>query len=151
MVSISKNGKSINFVVLGYQYPDIIEGIYDPNWLNIRIKVHDELYSWEKTDPALTSWELKEISEWFSSLAIGETPNDKLIHFIEPCIAFQYEYRNNMREITFLFAAEMFPPDIDRANPYSVSFQLSKEELADLANQFTKEASLFSVRGDVLE
>lgn len=148
MILLHQNENSVELSIDGYQYPSKDEGLYDCNWLNIRLRAKDKDREWQKKDPSLLSWEFAQIAEWFATLAKGNEPKDKLISFIEPCLAYEYQRQGDAIEISFLFTCEMAPPDADRSCPYSIRFLLNGSELTELSRQFAEEAKRFPPRGD---
>ncbi len=54
--------------ITNYQYPDINFGDWDGNWLLIYLNVKSNVGHWQTIDPSLTTWEVKELIDWFADL-----------------------------------------------------------------------------------
>ncbi|GAB3249649.1 WapI family immunity protein [Kineosporia babensis] len=100
----SADGARVRLRPVGYQLPDATGG-YDANWLIIGGTVDlANGRTWTFTDPALLTWEARELGDWLAEAAHGRVevvtddqaaalPDDDASHdaaaiFIEPNLAF---------------------------------------------------------------
>jgi hypothetical protein len=74
-------------IIVGYQFPEIENEMYDSNWLVISIKASVPRGSWTATHPSLLTWEVKRLAEWLRAVAENE-PVEPEQHFIEPNLSF---------------------------------------------------------------
>jgi len=119
--------------VIGYQFCDAPGDRFDDNWLIVRIKVQDEKNgNWEKEDPALLTFEVKELIDWFENLDL-ESNEEKDISFTEPNLEFLYMGKGH---IQVLLDLEFLPPGLraewtyeKNLSAYSVDFLLNKNDI----------------------
>lgn len=137
---IGTNKQHVEIESLGYQFPDADElakrakeqnphmddktiaqmGIYDLNWLNIRIKVVTPDLKWEKTDPALDTSDLEKLADWF------KTRRSKKIWFTEPCLEIErLTKKGNLYQFDFTFAYNFSSPK----GPITVRIEATKDQV----------------------
>jgi hypothetical protein len=61
------NNQFVELSIQGYQFPEITDE-WDSNWLLVRIDVKLNKRHWNKTDPAITTFELKWLIDWFKNI-----------------------------------------------------------------------------------
>jgi hypothetical protein len=103
----SADGTRVRLRPVGYQFPnaEAADGDYDANWLVIGGSVHlADGRAWTFTDPALLTWEARQLGVWLAGAAYGqvevvspeqaavlpdddESPDGAAI-FVEPNLAF---------------------------------------------------------------
>jgi len=69
----SADGTRVRLRPVGYQFPDAVGD--DANWLIIAgdVRLADGR-AWTFTDPALLTWEARELGEWLADVAHGRVP-----------------------------------------------------------------------------
>jgi hypothetical protein len=137
------NDQTVEFRLINYQYPEIEFGDWDGNWLLIYLKVKSDLGHWQTTDPSLTTWEVKQLIDWFTSLANNEKIKWNPIEFTEPNLSFEYfETKDKNIRFRLRFALESRPQAANDDDEYFVDFDYSQEELkkvsADLILELEK-------------
>ena len=88
---LSKAGKSMEFTISGYQYPEIefAQGKcgYDANWLVCEVKYTDGNHSEMYRDPSLETYDLREITESLEEIIEGKE-EVYVSEFMEPNLQF---------------------------------------------------------------
>jgi hypothetical protein len=78
---------SLSLTILGYQFPELKDALYDSNFLKIQIDVVAPRGSWMATDHCLLTYEVSQIADWFDEIAAGN-PAPTQLGFIEPMLNF---------------------------------------------------------------
>ncbi len=88
---LSKAGKSMEFTISGYQYPEIefTQGKcgYDANWLVCEVKYTDGNHSETYRDPSIETYDLREIKESLEEIIDGKD-EVYVSEFMEPNLQF---------------------------------------------------------------
>lgn len=91
MIEFKNENEYIRFCVKGYQYPDqkAITNEYDANWLMMSYELNLKNRHWQRLDPSLLIWELRELANWLKKLK-SDNPNpvSKELKFTEPNLSF---------------------------------------------------------------
>ena len=91
MIELKNNSDYIRFFIKGYQYPDLktVTNEYDANWVFLSYTINLKGRRWERTDPSLLIWELRELAAWLGKMK-SDNPNpvSKEMNFTEPNISF---------------------------------------------------------------
>lgn len=164
MIKVEKDGKKFQIDVLDYEFPNREDtgGIpteqqleemggrdYDANWLNIGFECYDKKYEWKAVDPCLLSWELEDLMDWFVNLAEDRDVENAApqMAFTEPCFGIlQKRLDENNFKLRFVLAYETAPPEEYHNGEYFMDFVLSRQELADIANNIAMAAAAFPER-----
>jgi hypothetical protein len=87
----SASGNAFELVVVGYENPDITEGLWESNWLVVSgtVALGDE--SWTFVEPCVTTFELGDLADWLEKLADGAVDPPQ-IAFTEPNLEFSYSH-----------------------------------------------------------
>lgn len=64
------DGSEIDLRLTRYQFPEITDEKWDANWLMIALRVQAPQGSWHTVDPALLTWEVQELADWFEALGM---------------------------------------------------------------------------------
>jgi len=83
------DNQTVELKITNYQYPDINDGDWDGNWLNIYLDVKSKVGHWQTVDPSLTTWEVQELINWFDTLSINLQPEYADMSFTEPNLSFE--------------------------------------------------------------
>ncbi|MCY1044332.1 hypothetical protein OV208_23640 [Corallococcus sp. bb12-1] len=79
------DGTHFGLRILGYQFP---QGGSAANWLNIEIDAAFASVAWRATDPALETFEVRSLANWFEALAEARPAQDAK-SFLEPNLKFE--------------------------------------------------------------
>lgn len=142
-----RNDYSLKLTLMGYQFPSLKDKEYDSNWLNIRIDVRHPDGDWTAVDPALLTYEVQEIADWFRHLAAGQ--RDELsIGFLEPCLEFNVEMNEDSSEVLKVKLAHEFSPptSTDFDDEFEMSFPLAKLNLIKAAEDLERELARYPQR-----
>jgi hypothetical protein len=99
---------AFELTILGYQFPELDQALYDSNWLMVQVKVIHPQGTWQATDPALLTYELRKLITWLSQLATGNFSQREL-DFLEPNLAFALKLENQHPYLYIYFEMEMRP------------------------------------------
>jgi hypothetical protein len=88
-------GTHFGLRILGYQFP---QGGDSANWLNIEVDAAFSSGEWKAVDPALETFEVALLADWFDALAAGEPTGDEM-YFIEPNLEFKRINRTGARTL----------------------------------------------------
>src|SRR5260370_25625077 len=84
---------------------------WDANWLNVRMVARDGGRHWTRTEPALLTWDLYRLINWFRAAAdaeLGTQPMD-VYSGLEPSLQFEARVKKTTR-IRALFSDQFAPP-----------------------------------------
>ena len=147
MIFTSSEDMSFELRVIGYQFPAEQIADYDSNWLNIRIDVRHSLGHWSRTDPALLTYEVQRLAEWFIALAAGDRAQTQR-SFLEPNLSFEL-VGDDTEKLRISFRLEFSPPWTQGGHgeerPY-VEFPLGGINLEAAAASLLEELSRFPQR-----
>lgn len=140
----NKKNELIRFRSLGYQYPESDDTSYDGNWLNIQIELISEKSRFQVVDPSLLTWELKEISAWFSDLSTSKLKQSSELRFMEPNLKFTSVPTSSENYIIGIhLSAES---NFNKEDELVISFSKRKKECNLLASLFLEEYLKFPER-----
>jgi len=137
----------VEFKITNYQYPDIISGDWDGNWLLIYLNVKSNVGHWQTIDPSLTTWEIKQLIEWFADLSNNKKLKYKLLDFTEPNLSFEHiGFNGNKCIIRLRFALESRPQSAVEDKEYFVDFEYNTNEIKQIVIDLTNELKKFPER-----
>jgi hypothetical protein len=143
------SGNAFELVIVGYENPDITEGVWESNWLVVSGEVRTSDESWRFVDSCVTTFELADLAAWLEGLDSGalESPTRT---FAEPNLEFSYSPTPDP-VLRVRFAHESAPPrlkDTD-AKAEGVVMEIRLEELdAQAAAAELRDALIdFPIRG----
>lgn len=55
--------------VVDYQFPDLHDQAWDADWLLLHLRLQLGDQQWERTDPAITTFELQDLTAWLGEVA----------------------------------------------------------------------------------
>ena len=147
MLIAGKDGQQVDIKILGYQYPDNSNNEWDANWLRIYLNVKSNVGQWQTVDPSLTSWEFKQLTEWFADLASDKKTIQNEITFTEPNLSFYIIKKPGDRKIIQIrFDLESRPQSSSDDKDYFIDFNFSKQDLATISADLKKEYDKFPIR-----
>jgi hypothetical protein len=89
MIFSGVDDQTVELRITNYQYPDVIAGDWDGNWLNIYLNVKSNVGHWQTVDPSLTTWEVQNLIDWFRDLSNNKKPEYIDLGFTEPNLSFE--------------------------------------------------------------
>ncbi len=133
--------------ITNYQYPDINFGDWDGNWLLIYLNVKSNVGHWQTIDPSLTTWEVKELIDWFADLSNNKRIKNKRLDFTEPNLSFEHiGSMKNKCLVRLRFELESRPQSAIDDKEYFVDFEFSSREIKQVVIDLTNELNNFPER-----
>lgn len=141
-------GQEVELKIVNYEFPSKSNDIWDNNWLNIYVKVSSEVGNWQTVDPSLTTWEMRELIDWFEALAQRSTVKLQQLSFTEPNLSFELLVGENNKLIMFRikFDLESKPQNATNNKEYIVDCSVDNRELKRIANDLKSELEKFPER-----
>jgi hypothetical protein len=147
MQIIGKDGQEVELKILGYEFPNETRDEWDSNWLRIYLIVKSNLGSWQTVDSSLTTWEFKQLADWFKDLSENKEVEYSDMTFVEPNLAFELiERGEKTKTIQLRFDYESKPKSADSDKDYFINFQFTNDDLAKIATESRNEYDKFPVR-----
>jgi hypothetical protein len=142
-----RNDYSFTMSVVGYQFPPQKNDPDDSEWLNIRIDVQHPDGNWTAVDPAMETYEVQELADWFRVLAAGAR-DKRSIDFLEPCLEFGVELNEDSSEdLKVTLAYELRPPWLkDISDEFQISFPVATINLIKTAEALERELAQYPQR-----
>ena len=141
------NNQTVEIKITNYQFPSETDDD-DKNWLNIYLKVKSDVGNWQTIDPSLTTWEVKEIIDWFNALSKDFVPKDLELSFIEPNLSFElFENGNDpLKLFRINFNLESRPKSATDDKEYFVDCLANNQELKRIADDLKTELEKYPER-----
>ncbi len=117
----------ITITIAGFAYP-AERFSYDSEWLNVHVDVKEKGSSIRMTDPALQTYELCELAEFFES-ALNEKKSRDYRGFIEPCLFFRYLGKDGNEKYLFSIYLDFELKPVRTPMTYRRKFALTKKDL----------------------
>jgi len=142
------NNQTVEIKITNYQFPNETDDDYDKNWLNIYLKVRSDVGNWQTIDPSLTTWEIKEIIDWFNMLSKGLISKDLELNFIEPNLSFELLENGNgsLKMFRINFNLESRPQSATDDKKYFVDCLADNQELKRIADELKTELDKYPER-----
>ena len=142
-----RNDYSFTLTLIGYQFPELKDEPYDSDWLNVRIDVRHPDGSWSTTDPALLTYEVQELANWFRDLAAGKRTKRNL-GFLEPCLEFDLrQSEGSVETLEVTLAHEFRPPwSTEFEDKFEMTFPLASIDLVEAAESLERELARYPQR-----
>jgi len=138
----------VELIIENYQFPEIEDGDWDSNWLNIFLRVESKLGKWQTFDPSLTTWEFQEIIDWFEDLSKNQKPKFSLLTFTEPNLTF--ELLNHpaeiIKSIRINFELELKPKSAIDEKKYFVDILADNETINQIIKGLKEEINDYPER-----
>ncbi|WP_047451725.1 hypothetical protein [Alistipes sp. ZOR0009] len=140
--------QSVEFRITNYQYPEIKEGGWDGNWLNVYLKVKSNCGNWQTVDPSLTTWEVQGLIKWFETLSKNERLEHLEKNFTEPNLSFELldNQNNALKTFRIKFDLESRPESASDDKQYYVDCIADNEELHRIMNDLRIELERYPER-----
>jgi hypothetical protein len=71
MIFKAVDGFTLSLEILDYQFPENDYGMYDSNWLMLRIIATNPGSTWETVDPCMDTYGAENLYRWFTQIADG--------------------------------------------------------------------------------
>ena len=151
MIFNGVDNQTVELKITNYQYPDIVDGDWDSNWLNIYLKVVSKVGHWQTVDPSLTTWEVKRLIIWFDTLSNDTQPDSNEIGFTEPNLSFELFERFDAKTKIFKikFDLEFRPQSATDDREYFVEFIADNVELKRITSELKNELDKYPERKKV--
>lgn len=142
------DNQTVEFRITNYQYPEIKNGDWDGNWLNIYLKVTSNCGNWKTVDPSLTTWEVQGLIEWFETLSKNERLEHLERDFTEPNLSFELlgNQGNDLKTFRIKFNLESRPESACDDKQYYVDCIADNEELNRIMNDLRIELGRYPKR-----
>ena|SRR5690554_2772303 len=138
------DNQTVELKITNYQYPDINDGDWDGNWLNIYVNVKSKVGHWQTVDPSLTTWEVQSLIDWFDTLSHNAKPEYVDMGFTEPNLSFELltDFDSDKKTFRIKFDLESRPQPATDDKEYFVDVVADNLELkrisTELKNELTK-------------
>ena len=143
-----RNDYSFKLTLLGYQFPSLENVEYDSNWLNVRIDVQHPDGDWSALDPALLTYEVQELADWFRALAVGQRA-EQSISFLEPCLEFHVAFSESFSELLKLKLTHGFSPPWSKGfDEFELIFPLATLNLVQAAEDLESQLARYPQRAE---
>jgi hypothetical protein len=143
------DGVSFELLIVGYQFPDLAEAEYDSNWLNVKIVVRHPEGDWSALDPALLTYEVRELADWLCAVACGRR-DPREMAFLEPCLSFMVRSGDEATdELEIELAYEFRPPwakDVDQSAV--MLFPLNETDLSLAVESLERQLARYPQRAE---
>lgn len=109
----SRGGTYLSLTIVGYQFPAMATGPDDSNWLNVKLTAAGSCGRWSAVDPALLTYEARDLEGWLRSLVAGP-PSVRTWSALEPNLWMEWEPLGTRHTLRVGFGAEFLPPGFDK-------------------------------------
>jgi hypothetical protein len=147
MTFFGVDNQTVELKITNYQYPEINDGDWDGNWLNIYLIVKSNVGHWKTVDPSLTTWEVQSLIDWFDTLSNNLRPENIDIGFTEPNLSFELlsDFNTN-KTFRIKFNLELRPQSASDDKDYFVDVVADNFELKRLSAELKNELNKYPER-----
>jgi hypothetical protein len=137
----------LEIAVVGYQYPHETEA-YDSEWLVLEVCAVVGSTVWTRRDPAIIARDLRWIVDWFAAIGSGNAPAWPHLGFWEQNLSFEYlaHVGQGRHSIAVHLNYEFKPPGWESDDDYTMRFEVSETEAAEIARAVTAAMQVYPVR-----
>lgn len=142
------DNQSVELKITNYQFPEIVDGDYDSNWLNIYLNVKSKVGHWQTIDPSLTTWDMQRLINWFDNLSKDFEPEYLEIAFLEPNLCFELldRFNSQIKTIRIIFDYESKAKSASEEKEYFVDIIVDNDELKRIKLDLEKELENYPER-----
>lgn len=142
------DNQTVELKITNYQYPDINDGDWDGNWLNIYLNVKSKVGHWQTVDPSLTTWEVQELINWFDTLSKNSRPEYTEVGFTEPNLSFELlnDFGADNKTVRIKFNLESRPQSATDDKQYFVDIVTDNIELMRISTELKNELDKYPER-----
>lgn len=128
---IGQDGENqFSLKIMDYQFPGNRNNDYDANWVLVSIEAKTPEWQWEKTDPALLTWEIQGLVNWLEAV-VADREQWKYIAFIEPNLSFEVMEKNGEDLVLMVYLALEYKPPFVSAHEAKVEIHTTLTEIGD--------------------
>jgi hypothetical protein len=138
---ISTDGVKLNFKIIGYEFPEIQNGL-DSNWLYLNIKIQGEGIFLNETDPSLQTTELNRLNRWFIRMMLGKLKKGETWSPLENTFTFEFIKKEGVTLYFKFHPHQMF----SLKELFSLEFMVGEKELSKQILNLRKYERLFPTR-----
>jgi|ERR1041385_3230373 hypothetical protein len=140
--------QTVELKITNYQYPDILDGDWDGNWLNIYLNVKSKVGHWQTVDPFLTTWDVQRLINWFETLSKNLRPESTDIGFTEPNLSFEVlnGFNSDKKTVRIKFDLESRPQSANDNKEYFVDIIADSIELKRISTELKNELKKYPER-----
>jgi hypothetical protein len=148
MIFTGIDNQTVELKITNYQFPEITDGDWDSNWLNVYLNVKSNVGNWQTIDPSLTTWDVQRLIKWFDNLSNNLEPDYTDICFLEPNLSFELmnSYDSETKTIRAKFDLESRPKSAIDDKEYFVDFIADNNELKRIGAELKKELEKYPER-----
>ena len=142
------DNQTVELKITNYQYPDINDGDWDGNWLNIYLNVKSKVGHWQTVDPSLTTWEIQSLIDWFDTLSQNVRPEYVDMRFTEPNLSFELltDFDSDKKTFRIKFDLESRPQSATDDKEYFVDVIADNFELKRISTELKNELNKYPER-----
>lgn len=142
------DNQTVELKITNYQYPDINDGDWDGNWLNIYLNVKSKKGHWQTVDPSLTTWEVQSLIDWFDTLSQNARPEYVDMGFTEPNLSFELltDFDSDKKTFRIKFDLESRPQSATDDKEYFLDVIADNSELKRISTELKNELSKYPER-----
>ena len=146
-----KQGQYLELEIIGYEFPagtqqglGKVDNDWDANWLNVRIRVSDGREAWTRADPALLTWELRELARWLAIVANGRRPEPDAWTGLEPNLQLSITTKTSV--IAYLDQKFRRPGSMPEEEPTAIELSPTAAEFSEFVNGLEQALVRFPIR-----
>jgi hypothetical protein len=145
------NNQIVELRITNYQFPDIIDGDWDSNWLFIYLNVRSQVGNWHTVDPSLTTWDVQILIDWLIDLSNNKSVKYNNLDFTEPNLSFELlnDTEAFEKKIRIKFNLESRPKSASNDNDYFVDCIMNNVQLLLVSDALKVELNKFPERKPV--
>lgn len=138
----STDGIELNLKILGYEFPEIENGI-DSNWLKLNLEIKGRGINLNETDPSLQASELEELTRWMMRLILGKLEVNQYWQPLEGNLTFEFGGKKENIYLIRIYTHENFSVGL---NCFSLDFLYTDRELALVVKSLRRYQKDYPVR-----
>lgn len=138
----STDGIELNLKILGYEFPEIKNGI-DSNWLKLNLEIKGRGINLNETDPSLQASELEELTRWMMMLILGKLEVNQYWQPLEGNLTFEFGGKKENIYLIRIYTHENFSVGL---NCFSLDFLYTDRELALVVKSLRRYQKDYPVR-----
>lgn len=139
---ISTDGIELTFEIVGYEFPEIKNGI-DSNWLKLNLEIKGRGINLNETDPSLQASELEELTRWMMRLMLGNLEVNQYWQPLEGNLTFEFGGKKENIYLIRIYTHENFSVGL---NCFSLDFLYTDRELALVVKSLRRYQKDYPVR-----
>lgn len=139
--------------VVGYEFPDLSTGS-DANWCQVKVKVVQDDKVFETIDPALETYDLIKIQQWFKDLSQKRLPKYAHLEFIEPCMSFEFASHNEDKVNIAIHLNYELKPHFDliqfgiKYESWKMIFELTQNDFENILMGLERTTKMYPIRSE---